>query len=179
MNQETENSAQTQYVNQGCIAFYHANGKGTGAALRFEFKPPTGRRNGFFFMEMATQRSVGAGTRSERTPATFDWENKATVKLSFMDVCECLAVLRLKQTGLGVNDRGLYHVNGNVDTLITLRPGSERPGFSFGISRRDKQGHQLFKGYFMLSPTETIGLDAIFSASLFFMAFGQPQAVAA
>ncbi|NQU40396.1 MAG: hypothetical protein HQ523_10625 [Lentisphaerae bacterium] len=179
MSDTNETTTQATYSNQGQIAFYHANSKGSGAALRFEFKPPTGRRNGCFFMEMAQQKTPAIGAAKNRTAATFDWEHKATVKLSFMDVCETLAVLQQKQPSLGSNGKGLYHVNGEMDTLIGLRTNTEREGFTVGISRKDKQGNQIFKGHFLLSPTEAIGLEAIFSAALFYMAFGQSVAEAA
>ncbi|MDP6491512.1 MAG: hypothetical protein QGH42_05575 [Kiritimatiellia bacterium] len=174
-----DTAAQTTYSNQGRIAFYHANSKGTGAALRFEFKPPSGRRNGCFFMEMAKQKTKATGSGTERAHATFDWESKATVKLSFMDACEFLAVLQLKQPGLGTNGKGLYHVNGDKDTVIGMRTNTERKGYTVGISRKDKQGQQIFKGHFLLSPTEAIGLESIFSAALFHMAFGHVTAEAA
>ena len=180
MNDKTDTPvAPTTHSNQGQIAFYHANAKGTGAALRFEFKPPIGRRNGCFFMEMAMQKTTASGGRGGRTPATFDWESKATVKLSFMDACEFLAVLQLKQPSLGHNGKGLYHVNGDKDTMIGMRTSSERKGYTVGISRKDKQGQQVFKGHFLISPTEAIGLEAIFTAALFHMAFGQVTDVAA
>ncbi|MBL7077640.1 MAG: hypothetical protein ISS31_09215 [Kiritimatiellae bacterium] len=175
----TKDTEQTTYHNQGRIAFYHANSKGTGAALRFEFKPPAGRRNGCFFMEMAKQKTQASGNGSKRAHATFDWESKATVKLSFMDACEFLAVLQLKQPSLGTNGKGLYHVNGDKDTVIGMRTNTERKGYTVGISRKDKQGQQIFKGHFLISPTEAIGLEAIFSAALFHMAFGQVTAEAA
>jgi hypothetical protein len=188
MNKDTDTTTDTTtvtdteeatYHNQGRIAFYHANGKGTGAALRFEFKPPSGRRNGCFFMEMAKQKTTASGSGSKRAHATFDWESKATVKLSFMDVCEFLAVLQLKQPSLGANGKGLYHVNGEKDTVIGMRANTERKGYTVGISRKDKQGEQIFKGHFLLSPTEAIGLEAILSAALFHMAFGQVMPMAA
>lgn len=175
----TTTTEQTTYQKQGRIAFYHANGKGTGAALRFEFKPPEGRRNGCFFMEMAQQKTTGSGGHGRRPPSTFDWESKATVKLSFMDTCEFLAVLQLKQPSLGANGKGLYHVNGDKDTIIAMRTNTERKGYTIGISRKSKQGEQIFKGHFVLSPTEAIGLEAIFSAALFHMAFGQASIQAA
>ncbi len=175
----TENPEKATYSNQGRIAFYHANSKGTGAALRFEFKPPSGRRNGCIFMEMAQQKTTATGGQGKRTPATFDWESKATVKLGFMDTCEFLAVLQLKQPSLGANGKGLYHVNGDKDTVIGMRTNTERKGYTVGISRKDKQGQQIFKGHFLVSPTEAIGLEAILSAALFHMAFGQVPAMAA
>jgi hypothetical protein len=180
MNDQSETpTPQATHSHQGQIAFYHANVKGTGAALRFEFKPPTGRRNGCFFMEMAMQKTTASGGGGGRTAATFDWESKATVKLSFMDACEFLAVLQMKQPSLGDNGKGLYHVNGDKDTVIGMRTSTERKGYTVGISRKDKQGNQIFKGHFLLSPTEAIGLEAIFTAALFHMAFGQVTAEAA
>ena len=130
-------------------------------------------------MEMAQQKTTASGGKNDRTPATFDWEHKATVKLGFMDACEILAVLQQKQPSVGSNGKGLYHVNGEMDTLIGLRTNTERKGYTVGISRKDKQGNQVFKGHFLLSPTEAIGLEAIFSAALFHMAFGQVTAEAA
>ena len=78
------------------LSFYHANGKGTGSAARFEVVPACGDRDGAIFLTLAVQKSVATGSASQgdRQHATFDWQNRVTVKLNFGDLCQMLLVFR-------------------------------------------------------------------------------------
>ena len=66
------------------LSFYHANSKGTGSAARLEVVPATGERDGAIFMTLAQQKSVASGSTEQgnRQHATFDWQNRVTVKLN-------------------------------------------------------------------------------------------------
>ena len=122
----------------GRLVFYHPNGKGTGTALQVEIKlnRPREDRYGCFFMEVAKQKTVGR--RGGETPyATFDWANKATIKLGFLDICAFLRVLEGCADRLGPEGKGLYHQNGATNTLITLQRSANGVGYYLGISRKE------------------------------------------
>lgn len=171
----TDTATTTTYTPNlsGRLAFYHANSKGQGAAVRFELKPAAERRPGCCFMELAMQKTTAGTREGDRKPATFDWEHKATVKLDFMDVCSVMGVIERRQGSLG-NGKGLYHTNGTTNTVIGLRANEERPGFILSISRKAGDGEQVFKGHIQLSEEEATGLAAALHGGLFYMAFGLP-----
>ena len=156
----------------GQYTFYHANGKGTGMAARFELKLDPLRDNGgsCFFLEMARQKTTAVRGDQGRVPATFDWPTKATVKLGFMDLCELLAVLEGRQEQAGGGRNGLYHEAGTANTIITFKKGSEH-GYSLVVSRKDRDGNIVFRGHILLSEAEGIGLKSIFHFGVFHVAF--------
>jgi len=169
---EKENRAGRKNYN-GSLTFYHANSKGTGAAARLELKTGASgwNRHGCFFLEMAQQKTVAGRREGKRTPATFDWESKATVKLSFMDVCEFLTVLEGRKKELGDRGRGLYHETNDVNTIISFKRNEERCGYNLGISRKNGGGEIVFRGHILLGEAEAIGVKSVFEAGLFHMAF--------
>ena len=104
MNSKNDNRATAQDNAQGAtktrnyrpaLSIYHANGKGTGSAVRFEVVPAASGRDGAVFMTLAQQKSVASGSREHgnRQHATFDWQNRVTVKLNFDDLCIVREVL--------------------------------------------------------------------------------------
>ncbi|MBN1557439.1 MAG: hypothetical protein JW951_04765 [Lentisphaerae bacterium] len=157
----------------GRYTFYHPNKNGTGMAARFELKLDPLRRHGgsCFFLEMARQKTAAAGPGQDRVPATFDWSNKATVKLGFLDLCEFLAVLETRQEQAGGARKGLYHATGAGNTLIGFGRNAERGGYGLSVSRKDRAGSIVFRGHILLSEAEGIGLKHIFQHGIFHLAF--------
>jgi len=155
------------------LRFYHPNGQGSGSAMSLELKL-NGRGNGgsnCFFLEMAKQKTVPNRKGSSRVAATFDWENKATVKLAFLDICELLAVLEAAKGQVGPGGRGLYHETAETNTIISFSKADKAPGFQLGISRKGKEGAVQFRGYIVLNDAESIGLRTVLQAALFHLAF--------
>jgi len=155
----------------GRVIFYHANGNGNGAAVQFDLKPYQGRKPGCFYMCLAHQKPADNGQRGN----AFDWDNKATVKLGFMDVCQFLMVLEGRHQTLAGDNRGLYHSNGGTNTMIALRANETRPGYTLAVSRKAQDGEQVFKGHILLGPAEALGLATVLREGLFHMAFGMPR----
>lgn len=158
---------------RGRLVFYHANSQGTGSAARMELRM-NGRgedRYDCVFLEMARQKTLAAAGQGGRTPATFDWENKVTVKLDFSDVCEILMVLEGRCERMGGARSGLYHQAAGASTIITLERNEKKTGFFLGISRKTHDGRQVFKGQMLLSDGEALGMRCVLQTSLFFMAF--------
>lgn len=155
------------------LSYYHPTATGGGSALQLELKlnRRDGERCGCFFLEMAAQKSAGSRQGGSRTPATFDWENKLTVKLEFSDVCELLAVLEGRQERAGGTRNGLYHETDKACTVIALSRNAEKGGHWVGLSRKDKATGQLTRMQMGLSEPEAVGLRSVFQAGLFFMTF--------
>lgn len=156
----------------GRLTFYHATAKGTGAALRLELRLNRGAEESYncVFLELARQKPVDSGQERRRSPGTFAWEEKATVKMGFTDVCEVLAVLDGRKDQAG-GPRGLYHQNGKTNTVIAFKKSAEREGYLLGISKKSSAGEQLFRGQIVLSDIEALGIRSVFQSTLFFMAF--------
>ncbi len=155
------------------LAIYHPNSKGTGSALQLE--PRINRRPGdranCFFVDLASQKTTAARDGARRIPATFDWEHKLTVKLGFSDVCEILTVLEGRQEHAGGERDGLFHDNGNANTLITFQRDINRKGYYFGLSRKGKGDTQAQRVGIVFSETEATGLRHILQTGLFFVLF--------
>jgi len=156
------------------LAFYHPIRSGKGMALRLDLRlnECPGDRYNCYFMEMACQKSASRVVNGQRVPATFDWENKVTVKLDFHDVSAMICVLEGRVESLTQRGDGLYHQNGDSDSIISLKRSTELPGYLLGISKRRK-GKSQFRGHFQLSIIEAEGLGQIFRSSLFHLAFGR------
>ena len=155
------------------LTYYHPNGSCTGTALRIELKlhilPED--RYGCFFLEIARQKAV-ADPSSPSSYPTFDWQNKAIIKLSFLDVCAFLTVLEGRAHRLGPEGKGLFHQYGSTNTLITFQQSQQHPGFYLGISRKETAGSNRFKAGILLNDAEAIGLRSVFQAGLFHLALG-------
>lgn len=151
------------------LVFYHPTQAGTGAAMRlaFRLRRPEEERDSCFFLEMAKQKT--APSRNEdggRTAATFDWQNRATVKIDFLDAGELLAVLEGKADGIR-GGKGLYHDSGDATTIIGFRKNADPAGYALDISRKSKaDGKEAFKGYILLSEAEGIGLRCMLQHGL-------------
>jgi len=160
------------------LALYRANAKGTGAVLRIEprlnLRP--GDRYNCFFLEMAGQKPADDGNEPGRRP-TFDWENKITVKLTFPDLCEFLAVLEGKSTKVGGTRDGLYHQNGETGTVIRFGR-HDSGGYAIGLSRKRGPDGEVQGFRMILSEAEGVGLRHVLGVGLFFIALpsGMPTA---
>ena len=155
------------------LVFYHPAASGSGVAL--QVGPRVNRREGdrynCFFFEMAAQKESAVREGEKRAVASFDWENKLTVKLDFGDLCEILLVLEGTQDKVGGAKTGIYHDTGRANTVISFGRMAEKGGYSFGLSRKDKESGQVTRLSIGLSEAEAIGLRCIIQAGLFFLTF--------
>ena len=155
------------------LTLYHPTGTGGGAALQLglRFNRPGEDRYDCFFLDLAAQKSAPTREGDKRVPATFDWENKMTVKLDFADICELLLVLEGRAEKAGGQRNGLYHDSGKCSTVITFQKSADKAGYFLGLSRKAKEGGQVARVQIVLSETEAIGLRCLFQTGLFFMTF--------
>lgn len=160
------------------LSFYHANGKGTGSAAQFEAVPAGGDRDGAVFLSLAQQKSVATGSveQGTRQHATFDWQNRVTVKLNFGDLCQMLQVFKGQAASIA-DGKGLYHDSRNTTTLINLTRQSEPyTGLALEVSRRGKaESEPAVRTRIVFNSAEAFGLGAVLEQALGLLAFGIPN----
>lgn len=156
------------------LTFYHPTQAGSGAAVRlaFRLRRPEEERDSCFFLEMAKQKTAPSRSADgARTAATFDWQNRAVVKIDFLDAGEMLTVLEGKAEQIR-GGKGLYHDSGESTTIIGFRKNADPAGYSLDISRKSKaDGKEAFKGYILLSEAEGIGMRCMLQQGLSVLAF--------
>jgi len=160
------------------LSFYHANGKGTGSAARFELVSASGERDGVIYMTLASQKSVASGSvvSGNRQYATFDWQNRVTVKLNFNDLCQMLQIFRGVSTTIA-EGKGLYHNSGNSTTIINLnRQVEPYAGLALDVSRRSRaESDSVVRVRIVFNDAEAFGVGAVLEQSLGIIAFGIPK----
>ena len=160
------------------LSFYHANGKNTGTAIQFSVEPATPDRDGAAYFSIAKQKTV-ASNEGERRFASFDWANKITVKLNFLEVAEILLVLGGHTAALAhAGKEGLFHTSPTATTTISLKRSEDpaRPGFLLGVGRTPKADPNARQFYtFAFWPAEAFGLRAALTAQMGLLAFGIPR----
>lgn len=124
-----------------------------------------------FFLEMAPQKAFVSQDSGKKVLASFDWENKLTVKLDFADICEFLAVLEGRIERVGGQKNGIFHRNSKGCTVIGLQRNADKGGFYLGLSRKDNDTGRLTRVSMLLSEPEASGLRAIFQTGMFFIIF--------
>jgi len=155
------------------IGFYHPNGRGTGSALRLEprISRNDGERYNCFFVEMAQQKTVGQQAKGEKTPATFDWSNKITAKLGFLDIAELLAVMEGRLPSAGGERNGLYHASGAGNTIISFSRSEQSGTWFFSLSNKKSGAAQAQRIGIGLNESELVGLRCLLQAGLFYITF--------
>jgi hypothetical protein len=159
------------------LSFYHANGKGTGSAAQFEVVPASGDRSGAIYLTLAQQNRVsGIDEQGKRQYATFDWQNRVTVKLNFSDLCQMLMVFRGLTSSIA-DGKGLYHDSRNMTTIINLSRQSEPyTGVALELSRKSKtESDSAVRVRIIFNDAEAFGVGAVLEQSLGVIAFGIPE----
>ncbi len=158
------------------LVFYHSNGRGNGAAIQFSVEPATADRDGAVFFSIARQNAT-AGSSPEQRFASFDWANKTTVKLSFMEVAEILMVFGGQAPALShAGKDGLYHNSPSATTSIELKRSEDpaRPGFLLGVGRTPKADPNARQYHaFVFRPAEAVGLRFALQSQMGLLAFGE------
>jgi hypothetical protein len=169
--QQTNHETETKMYNER-LTFYHANGQGTGAAVQLEprLNQQPGDRYNCFFLEMARQKSVAHRGEGGAAHATFDWEQKITVKLDFTDISELLTVLDGVTDHVGGKREMLYHQSGDANTMIRFSR-HESGGIALSLSRKSAGDGQPNRIGTVLSQAESVGLRHVFQVGLFFITF--------
>lgn len=164
------------------LVFYHPNGRGNGTAIRFSVEPATADRDGAVFFSIARQNGT-AGSSPEQRFASFDWANRTTVKLNFIEVAEILMVFGGQASALShAGKEGLYHNSAQATTSIELKRSEDpsRPGYILGVGRTPKADPNARQYHtFVFRPAEAFGLRLALQAEMGLLAFGIPRERAA
>ena len=158
----------------GRLTFYHPTARGTGSAMQLELRLNRAGEDRYdcFFLDLARQKTAAAAQADgSRTPASFDWAAKLTVKLDFADLCEFLMVLDGRQAQAGGERNGLYHGNGGASTMISFRRSEEPKGYQVGLSKKPADGGEPARAQILLGEAEALGLKHVLQTALFFMTF--------
>ena len=174
-NQQGEERPLGQY--RPNLAFYRANPKGTGCAVKMNLHPAHDDTDGCIMLTMANQQTVGNRMGPNPTFPTFDWENAITVKLDFNDLTQVLQVLRGETES--INDcKGLYHRSPRGVTGIRfshlIDPVS---GYSLDISRKTGKEGEETRAHFLFNPAEALGICEAIAGAMYIVAFGIPMLV--
>ena len=177
MNETTQNNHGAKAgVFRPSLAFYHANQRGTGSALRMTLHPAHDVTDGSIMASFANQATVGGGHGQGRTFSTFDWENNVCVKLDFADLCRMLQVFR-GECEMLEDGKGLYHRSPSGSVKIQLRHQLEpMPGYSFSVSKTMADASERKMSVF-LTPWEALGLSESIASSLGVICFGIPMVI--
>lgn len=159
------------------LIYYHPNSKGAGSAAQFELRlnRPGEKNYDCVFLEMAHQKPPGGEVGQGKGPAAFDWAHKVTVKLDFTDLCAFLLVLEGRREQMGNGSNGIYHEAAGASTLISLKKSAEHEGYFLGVSKKTREGTQVFKGHILLNEGEALGLRCVFQSALFAIALSTPS----
>ena len=159
------------------LAFYHANPKGTGCAVKMTLHPATVdasgiTADGYIELTAANQMTVGNPTGANPTFPKFDFDNAIVTHLNFDDVSRLLQVFRGECESVN-GDHGIYHRNPTRFLKIQLRhiidPVS---GYSLELYATPSDGGEERRAHFLMSCSEALGICEAFVSSMGVLAFG-------
>ena len=162
----------TLYRNlEGKLGIYHPNKSCNGSAARIELRPARRGRDGYIFVEVASQKTCPQFINGDTIPATFNWDSRLGIKLGFSDVCSILAVLEGRLAAAG-GDKGMFHQTRDTNTMINFKR-VEQPfvGYSLEISRKSAAANDPVRLRITFAEAEGCGLRQIFSAAVFHLCF--------
>ena len=163
-------------INRPSLAFYKANAKGTGSAMKMELHPAHGDTAGSIMMSLASQKTVGDYRGPNPIYPTYDWENPIVVKLDFTDLAKMLQVFRGECESIE-DGRGLVHRSPKGLTYIRLEHLVEPiPGYRLAVEFHAGAG-SVEQRSIILAPYEALGLTAAIESSLGVICFGMPMVI--
>ena len=158
------------------LSYYHANSKGTGSALQMELHPAHDDTAGSIFLSIARQKTAGSREQGKVIMPSFDWKNKAVLKLDVSDLSQILQVMRGIQESIA-DGKGLFHRSMNATTVIKFEHRIEpRPGYAIDVWKKPHDGEQMHY-YFVFDPSEAFFLMLAIEQSAGTIAFGIPQVI--
>lgn len=160
------------------LAFYHANAKGTGCAMKLVLHPAHDDTDGCIMMTMANQLTVGDRQGPNPVFPKFDWEGRLTVKLDFSDLTRIVQVFRGERESIE-DGKGLYHTTARFSTRIGLRHIVEPSScYSLELYRSSRGGaRDESSARIVLSDSEALGLCLAIEGSFSVICFGIPMLV--
>lgn len=149
----------------------HPAPSGKGSAIRFTLHPAHGNVSGCVICEIAKQKTAVSVTGETPTFATFDWDNKITVKLCLSDLAQMLMVFRGYQESIA-DGKGLFHRTATANAVIKFSHVIEpRPGYLFSMSERPLNG-ELRDAWFVFRQEEAFWFSTALEGAMPRIVFG-------
>lgn len=159
------------------LTLYHANGKGTGSAVKLTLRPATTINPGVVIADIAPQTSLCDRSSTPPVYPRFDWDNALKVKLDFTDLAKVLQVLRGETESVD-DGKGFFHRYADNYQLIKFRHMIEPVcGYSLEVyktSTNDGERVNESTARIFLSNAEALGLSLAIEHSFAAIAFGVP-----
>ena len=159
------------------LALYHANGKGTGSAMKLQLYPArVGDLGGAIYATIASQSSLGDRRSMPPVYPRFDWDNALKVKLDFDDLAKVLQVLRGETESID-EGKGLFHRYADKCQVIKFRHMIEPVcGYSLEVCETFTNDEHVNESTtrISLSNAEALGLSLVIEHSFAAIAFGVP-----
>lgn len=161
------------------LVLYHANGKGTGSAIKLELYPARvgDLDSGAIYATIAPQSTLGDRRSTPPIYPRFDWDNAINVKLEFTDLSKVLQVLRGETESID-DSKGLLHPYHDKCQTIRFRHMIEPVcGYSLEVYETftgDGEHANERRAYIFLSTAEALGLSLAIEHSFAAIAFGAP-----
>jgi hypothetical protein len=159
------------------LVLCHANGKGTGSAIKLELYPARvgDPDSGAIYATIAPQSTFGDLTSTLPIYPRFDWGNAVKVRLDFSDLAKILQVL-LGETESIDDGRGLFHHHDDKCQAVRFRHIIEPAcGYSLEVyetsTNANTQANERNARIF-LSTAEALGLSFAIEHSFAAIAFG-------
>ena len=150
---------------QGTMAFYHANGRGAGCAVKIELHPANAEAEGCVRVVLAPQKDAG-------TIPEFDWTNTIDFRLSPVDVARVLEVLRGVAESLE-DGKGIFHRTRNASKAMRFYHVIEpRPGYCLEVFCKSVEGEECAERRLLFSTTEAFAVALALESSMGRLAFG-------
>ena len=177
MNETANDRASTPRAFRPKLAFYKANAKGSGRAMKMELHPAHGQTDGSIMVTLANQMTIGDRRGPNPTFPHFDWENAICVKLDFSDLSKMLQVFRGECESIE-EGRGLVHRSPKGLTYIKLAHQVDPiPGYTLEVKRCAGEGRHDQRAFMPIAPYEALGLTAAIEDSLGVICFGMPMVI--
>ena len=153
------------------LSYYHANARGTGAAVNFELHPATPEAEGFILMEIAAQKPLVETAEGAAIYPAFDWGRKIAVRLCLPDLCELLQVLRGYCESIA-DGRGLFHRTMEANIKVSFWHRIDHvPGYMLEVYAKPHVGEER-RASITFSASEAVGLCCAIEMSMGRVAFG-------
>ena len=159
--------------NRPSLAIYHANGRGTGCAAKFELCPAKPEIEGYVLLTLANQCGVREIPAEKCCATKFDWENAIAVKLCFPDLCAMLQVFRGETESL-TDGKGIFHRLPQAAVGLHLSHLIEPCNcYRLEAYRRVNDATDEARFGILLMPSEALGLCLAIENSMGLIAFGE------
>lgn len=158
------------------VSIFHPSASGKGSAVRFELHPAHGSTSGYVLCEIARQKTAASAQGEVPVFATFDWENKITIKLCLGDLAQFIMVFRGMQESIA-DGKGLFHRTATSNSVIRFKHQIEpRPCYLLEVSSQPFDGN-LREAYFVFRMEEAVWFSMALEASMGVLVFGVPSAL--